>query len=239
MLTKDFTLNKTEFIAYLQCPFQFYLLKELSAKTTTDIRLSDYEPFLQAGLEKHLWFQHFYKRYGSVITTSSTPSLNDFDCSAWWKRTFFTFECDRYLQDPTFWAPVAVEYSLSSDCYFGKIDRIDLLNVQGHCRVVDYKSSPKPFDEEELLFYALLLTDTLPCSDFPTLTQITEIGLYYYSTGEFFTAKITPSVLDLFRDYLWSIRQEMLSRLSVKKSITCDSSLTSCLYRDLCQRISL
>jgi len=198
MLEMDFRLSKTEFVAYLKCPLLFYLTRELNKKSSSLPRIdpSDYEIFLQNGIAKHRWLQFFYQKYATNIQKGVYPKLPEKDINEFWKKQFIEFEINRYNNDPEFWEPLAIELYLSSGEYCGKIDRIDGLNEEGQCRIVEYKSLPKEFDEEELLFYSVLLTDLLPVEELPNITKVSEIGIYYYTSGEFFRAKVTPEIID-------------------------------------------
>lgn len=241
LLEKNFILNKTEFIAYLKCPFQFYLIKELNIHTKQSPRIdfSDYEPFLQDGIKKHLWLKCFYQKYKTDIQNNVYPALLGSEKSESWKKNFIDFEINRFKREGDFWPPISVELFLENNNFCGKIDRIDLLNDQGHCRIVEYKSRPSEYDEEELMFYVVLLTDLLPYQDLPGITLVSEIGIYYYSTGEFFKAKVTTEIINIFREYLEEIREEMLDPLLIKKKKDCDFATTNCLNRAICQRTAI
>jgi len=241
LLEKDFILSKTEFVSFLKCPFQFYLLKELQKEIDGIKRrdFSNYEQFLVDGIEKHYWLERFYENYHKEIENNTNPSLKSADRGIIWKEAFLDFEIRRYRQNPDFWKPIAVEFYLETNNYRGKIDRIDKLNKEGHCRIIDYKSYPGEFDEEELLFYALLLSKELPHQKLPAITKVAEIGLYYYSIGDFYYAQITTEIVSQFCDFLEKIRLEMLELNSIKKHLTCDFHSTNCLYREICQRIHI
>lgn len=141
MLEKDFTLNKTEFVAYLKCPFLFYLTRELYKKSNSlpRININDYESFLQNGIKKHRWLRFFYKKYATDILNGIYPALPINERNETWKKQFIEFEINRYNSNPIFWKPAAVELYLSNSKYSGKIDRIDVINEDGHCRIVEYK----------------------------------------------------------------------------------------------------
>ncbi len=242
LLEKDFVLSKTEFIAYLECPFQFYLLKELhkskgQSKGTLDH--TGYERFLQEGIEKHLWLQFFYKKYGANIQNSLYPQMNSKDRSVPWKKAFLDFEVRRYQQTPDFWEPLAVELYLRNESLCGKIDRIDQVDEYGRCRVVEYKSLPGEFDEEELLFYSFLLSNLLPIPELPNITEVSEIAVYYYKNAEYYSALLTPDSLLSFSDYLERIRVKMLDPYLIRKNKACDFTTTRCLHHEICQRIPI
>ncbi|MGC9777623.1 MAG: PD-(D/E)XK nuclease family protein [Candidatus Heimdallarchaeota archaeon] len=241
MLEKEFVLSKTEFVAFLKCPFQFYLLKELYKPTNQKRRnnYSDYEQFLQDGLDNHLWLQNFYKNFSVDIKSNIDPLLKLPDEADYWKRNFVNFEVKRYKEKNDFWEPVAVEFYLCNDSFCGTIDRIDLLNELGDCRIVEYKSYPSEFDEEELLFYTVLLTNHLPIIDVPNITKVTEFGIYYYKINEFYKAKVTPEIINTFEEYLEKLRTEMLDPSFIKKKKTCDFTNSRCLYREICKRIHI
>ncbi len=241
MLENDFILSKTGFIAYLECPFQFYLQKELQHHKGSggNIDHSGYESFLQRGLEKHKWLECFYQEYGTKIRNDVYPRLDQSDEDAFWKQQFIDFEIKRYVSEPKFWEPVAVEYYLNDGVFCGKIDRIDRISDLGHCRIVEYKSSPKEFDKEELLFYAVLLASQLPTLDLPDITKVTELGMYYYSSSEYFSTLITMDNIVTFREYLEEILLEIVNPQSIKKKKRCDFAVTTCLFRHICQRINI
>lgn len=241
MLEKDFILSKTEFVAYLKCPFQFYLLKELYKPTghKRGNNYSDYEQFLFEGLQNHLWLQNFYQKYSAEILDNTHPLLTESDKNNSWKRAFIDFEVNRFRLELDFWEPVAVELYLRNDSLCGTIDRIDLLNAKGDCRIVEYKPYSSKYDEEELLFYAVLLTNHLPYEELPTIAKVTELGIYYYKAKEYYKAQLTAEIIDSFAEYLKSLKIEMVFPYSIKKKKTCDFSLAKCLYRETCQRIHI
>lgn len=241
LLEKDFILNKTEFVAYLECPFKFYLLKELqkSKGEGNEVDHSHYESFLREGIKKHLWLQHFYKNYGTAIRKNLSPPLSEEDKDVPWKKAFLDFEVKRYQQVLEFWEPLAVELFLRNDSLCGKIDRIDQVDEYGRCRVVEYKSLPGKFDEEELLFYSFLLSNLLPFPELSNITEVSEIAVYYYKNAEYYSAQLTTDSLSSFSDYLEEIRDKMLDPYLIRKKKACDFTTTRCLYREICQRIHI
>lgn len=241
LLEKGFSISKTEFIAYLECPFQFYLMKSLNkAKDhSKEPDYSNYETFLQDGLDKHFWLQNFYENYGVEILKNNHPVLKEPDKKESWKQDFLDFEIKRYNKEPIFWKPLAVELYLRNDSLCGKIDRIDQVDDQGNCRIVEYKSSPSLHDEDELLFYAFLLTNQLPIEELPTISKVSEIGVYYYKHNEYYNTQIINENLTSFGIYLEGIRDKMMDPHSIKKNRDCDFTFLNCLYRDICQRIQI
>ena len=241
LLEEGFSLSKTEFIAYLKCPFSFYLLKDLSEENEFQgwRDYSDYEPSLESGLKKHRWFQNFFQEFSEDIRNKTYPKVEGNNIEKLIKQKFIEFEMKRYEQNPHFWEPIAVEFYIKNQSYRGKIDRIDQLNEQGHCCIVEYKPSQRKFDEEELLFYASLLINSLPHIDLPTITKVTEIGIYYYNTAEFYKAKITREDMNTFEQYLMEICFEMLQPSNMQKKKHCDFDQTNCLNREICRRIKL
>ena len=241
LLQKDFTLSKTEFIAYLTCPFQFYIMKDLNKQSGFSLRsnFSDYEPSLREGLENHSWLQMFHQTHGTDIQSNTYPKLKDEEKNCPWKMDFVDFEIKRFKQVPDFWNPVEVELYLQNDSLCGKIDRIDRVNNQGHCRIVEYKSYPNQFDEEELLFYAVLLRNQLPLHELPNVKEVSELGIYYYKINEYYNAQITTEIINSFEEHIKIIRLEMLNPQSIKKKKECHFNTAKCLYRDICQRINI
>ncbi|TET27864.1 MAG: hypothetical protein E3J70_11080 [Candidatus Heimdallarchaeota archaeon] len=241
LLEKGFIISKTEFIAYLECPFQFYLLKSLNKakEQSKEPDYSNYEKFLQDGLKKHLWLQKFYENYGTEILNNNHPVLKEPDKKESWKQDFLDFEIKRYKQDTIFWKPIEVEYYLRNDSLCGKIDRIDQIDDQGNCRIVEYKSSPNMHDEAELLFYAFLLTSQLPIQELPTISKVSEMGVYYYKHNEYYNTQITNEILTSFGINLEEIRVKMMNPRSIKKNRDCDFTFKNCLYREICQRIQI
>jgi len=240
LLESNFNLSKTEFIAYLQCPLKFYLLKELNKDIDKSKRkdYSDYEPNLVEGINKHLWYKTFYKKFGRKIQDESYL-LSNSNLSEPWKKKFIDFEIKRYREQSSYWEPVALELFLKTTEYRGQIDRIDQLDEQGNCRIVEYKPHPSEFDEEELLFYSVLVNELLPLKEIQTVTKVSEIGVYYYSIGQFYKAKITAEKIQTFGIYLKKIRRDMLNCYKIKKKKDCDLYSTDCLYREICQRTGI
>lgn len=241
LLEKGFTLNKTEFIAYLTCPFQFYIMKDLNKQTSYGLRydFSDYETPLREGIENHNWLQMFHQTYGADIQSNTYPKLIDEDRKCPWKMDFVDFEINRFKQDPDFWEPLAVELYIQDDSLCGKIDRIDRVDDQGNCRIVEYKSYPNRFDEEELLFYAVLLRNQLPHQELSIIKEVSELGIYYYKLNEFNKAHVMAEILDSYEEYIKVIRMEMIEPQSIKKKKDCHFATTRCLFRDICQRINI
>jgi len=214
-------------------------MKEMKKQSKQSNRsdFSDYEPFLQDGLEKHHWFQEFYYTYGKDIQNEIIPYLGELGDDENWKNIFLHNEIERFKKNPDYWVPIAVEFFIKDNNTRGKIDRIDQLNKQGHCRIVEYKPYPEEFDEEELLFYACLLSRLLPTHNLPAITKITEIGVYYYNSGEFYKAKVIPKTIQLFSEFIECIRTDMLNPISIQTKRDCDFNNTKCLYQEICKRI--
>ncbi len=223
LLKRSSNLSKTEFIAYIKCPFKFYLLKELNKQTEKSVRkdYSDYESNLAEGIERHHWLQKFFQKFGEDIQNNLYPLLGQSDKNEQWKKQFIDSEIKRYKQQKTFWEPVAVEFFLKNTKYRGQIDRIDQLDDQGNCRIVEYKPYPGEFDEEELLFYTVLISNILPHQDLINIKKVTEIGVYYYFTGQFQKAEVTSENIQAFEIYLNKIRKDMLICQSIKKKEDC------------------
>jgi len=87
MLDEILNISKTEFLAYLKCPFMFYLMKELSneKKQYIKINYSDYESELKEGIEKHYWLQTFHEKYLFDIKRSPEVLLQQYKESELWK----------------------------------------------------------------------------------------------------------------------------------------------------------
>lgn len=125
LLKKDFILSKTEFVAYLKCPFQFYLMKEIhksKGRRKESLNYIDYEWFLRDGIENHLWLQTFYENYSIDIQRNVYPKLKKSDKKDSWKKAFIDNEIKRFRQAPDFWEPLAVELFLQNDFLCGKVD---------------------------------------------------------------------------------------------------------------------
>ncbi len=240
LLEEGFTISKTEFIAYLHCSFKFYILKELNndaksgATWITD--LTDHRPDIQEGLKWHQWFNDFYNKYGEDIRNGVYPIINGKDEIL--KKKFIDLEIKRYNNSPQFWEPIGTEFMLNDNYLKGKIDRIDKVNEQGHCRIIEYKKNPGFFDKEELLFYTLLLSNTLPHPGLPGIIQVTQIGTYYYNIGEFNIDSISLNERQKFEQFLHNIRKEMLQP-NLAKNQNCNFKRTNCLYHEICRRIRI
>lgn len=238
-----FNLSKTEFKAYLECPFKFYLVKDLNQRKPYGPRgrrdYSKFSPESQRGMKWHYWFMDFHKTYSERICDELPPPKGETKDENRIIRLFYEAEKVRYDQNPDYWSPVETEWYLQNDSYRGIIDRVDQLDDNGNCRIVEYKAIKGLFDEKEVLFYANLLSDELPIIDNEkTLQQVTEVAVYYYELGEYWCKEITQEDLLELEQFLQTVRKEILSPNWVKKK-NCSQRETHCIFRDACEVILL
>ena len=239
----SFNMSKTEFKAYLECPFKFYLVKDLNQGKLFGPRgrrdYSKFSPESQRGMKWHYWFMDFHKTYSERISEGLPPPKGETEDETRIIRLFYKAEKERYKQNTNYWLPVETEWYLQNDSYRGIIDRVDQLNEEGNCRIVEYKATKKQFDEQEVLFYAKLLADELPIIDNDkTLQQVTEIAVYYYESGEYWFKEIIQEDLLRLEQLLLDIRKDILSPNCVKKG-NCSPRETHCIFRDVCEVILL
>ena len=240
---ESFNISKTEFKAYLECPFKFYLIKDLNQGKPFGPRgrrdYSGFSPEAQRGMKWHYWFMDFHKNHSKrIIEELPSPTTEKADDNRIIKL-FYEVEVERYKKNPDYWFPVKTEWYLQNDLYRGQIDRVDQLNKEGRCRVVEYKPTRKQFDEQEVLFYAKLLADELTIvENNMKLLEVTEVAIYYYETGEFWRKEISQEDFIKFEQFLLMIREEMLIPNWVKKE-NCYPRETNCVYRDACEVILL
>ena len=184
-----FNLSKTEFIAYLECPLKFYIIKSMNQGMSYGPRGErDYSDFSGESIEGmfwHEWFEVFHNNFYEDISNNKPTPKGRNSRETKIKKMFYEKELERYNKQPEFWHPLATELYLESEWTRGEIDRIDQLNDQGNCLLIEYKKKKSEFDEQELLFYACLINQiggVIDEGDFPI--KITEIEVYYYLTGE-------------------------------------------------------
>ena len=236
-----FNLSKTEFVAYLECPLKFYLIKSANQGETFGPRGErDYSSFpaaIKEGMKWHAWFERFHENYYARISAGKPPLVTWDSKEARICKLFYEHELKRFQEEPEYWHPLATELYLQTDSFRGTIDRIDQLNARGDCCIIEYKKEKGLFDEQELLFYATLLAEI----DKETIglqaeTRVKAIGMYYYSTGEFLTREVTEEEIRTFRSYLVNLKVEMLQR-NWRKKEHCDEQPKQCLYYPICKRI--
>ena len=242
-MNKSFNLSKTEFKAYLKCPFKFYLIKDLNQGKAYGPRgrrdYSNFSPESKRGMKWHYWFMDFYKNHSKRIIENQPPPTGEKVADNRIINQFHKVEVKRYNENPEYWLPVETEWYLQNESCRGIIERVDQLNKDGNCQVVEYKATKGSYDKQEVLFYACLLANELPIIDGErTLRQVTEIAIYYYETGEFWRKEITQENLTKFEQFLQMTREEMLAPNWIKKE-NCSPRDTNCMYRDVCEVISL
>jgi len=236
-------LSKTEFKAYLECPFKFYLIKDLNQGKAYGPRgrrdYSNFSPESKRGMKWHYWFMDFYKNHTKRIIENQPPPTGEKVDENRIIKQFHKVEVKRYNENPEYWLPAEIEWYIQNESCRGIIDRVDQLNKDGNCRVVEYKATKGSYDEQEALFYACLLTNELPIiDDEKILRQVAEIAIYYYDSGEFWRKEITQEDLTKFEQFLQLTREKMLAPNWLKKE-NCSLRDTFCVYRDVCKLILL
>jgi len=236
-----FNLSKSEFVAYLECPLKFYIIKSMNQGMPYGSRgerdYSSHPDEAKEGMEWHARFEKFHDRYFDDIRDNEpAPKLKTIRDTKIMKL-FYEKEQERYKQQPEFWFPVIIEQYLESDLFRGEFDRINQLNDQRDCLLIEYKRNKKQFDEQELLFYACLINQVggrIIEGEEPI--RITEAELYYYLTGETKRRKITDEELTAFNSYVKAVREEMLQPNWVRKE-GCRVLHSECKYAQVCHRI--
>ena len=220
---------------------QFYLIKDLNKEKPFGPRgrrdYSDFPPEAQRGMWWHYWFMDFYEKYADWIREERSPPKAKKPEEQRIINLFYKMENQRYLLNPENWLPVRTEWYLENEYYRGQIDRVDQLDEEGNCRIVEYKAKRKDLDEQEALFYTKLLTDELPIIDKTiTLRKVTEIAVYYYETGEFWQKQITRKDVENLEQLLERMREEIFQPNIVKRK-NCSPGEIRCKYREICERI--
>lgn len=236
-----FNLNKTEFIAYLDCPLKFYIIKSLNLGilygSRGDRDYSEFSDESKEGMFWHEWFEEFHDNYFDDINNNQPAPKGETQKETKIMKTFYEKELKQYQKQPEFWHPIATERYLESELLRGEIDRIDQLNEQGDCLLIEYKMSKKQFDEQELLFYACLINQVEGIIDENVFSiRITEIELYYYLTGETIRRKLLEDEVANFENYLKSIREEIFLPNWVRRE-ECDMYNTKCKFKRICKFI--
>jgi len=237
----DFNLSKTEFIAYLTCPLKFYLIKSGNYNLPYGPRGErDYSSFSagsQDGMKWHAWLEAFHEKYFEDIRDNNPAPTSEKKKDTEIMGMFYEKEKERYKKQSKYWNPLTTELYLESEHFRGEIDRIDQLNEQGDCLLVEYKRQRKEFDEQELLFYACLINQVggkIP--DVSYLIRVKEIEVYYYETGESYRRKLLDKELTNFELFIKAIREEIFSPNWIRKE-NCDILSSNCDYREICFRV--
>ncbi|MGC9780513.1 MAG: PD-(D/E)XK nuclease family protein [Candidatus Heimdallarchaeota archaeon] len=230
-------LSKTEFIAYLDCPLKFYLLKQQNLYTKQGPRSNILSKFYriptQRGIRAHTLLKEFYGNYGDDLQVGNPPPEQVLLDPV--LRLFWDQETHRYEVEGEYWYPFALEYYLTTQTMRGIIDRIDQLD-EHTCRLVEYKSSLKgSFLNEELLFYALLVSENLEFQQQYKKT-VTQGAVYYYDTGEWITREITEEDILEFKDYLQTIREDIMTGNWTKRH-QCKLQKHDCFFATVCTKI--
>lgn len=234
-------LSKTEFIAYLDCPLKYYIIKSLNQGMPYGARGGrDYSEFPEEskdGMFWHEWFELFHDDYFEDIVNDHPAPQGENPRETRIMKMFYEKERERFTKQPSFWFPKAKEHYLESEWLRGEVDRIDQLNEQGDCLLIEYKRNKKQFDEQELLFYACLVNqlEGIICEeDLPII--IREIELYYYQTGETIRRRLLDNEILNFENYMKSIREEIFLPNWVRKE-ECDMYNTKCKFKRICKFI--
>ncbi|MHA1211261.1 MAG: PD-(D/E)XK nuclease family protein [Candidatus Heimdallarchaeota archaeon] len=232
---RELNISKTEFIAYLECPFKFYLIKDLNKNKPYGPRGErDYSPFSEEskeGMKWHKWFEKFFDTYKEDIDTRLPPKGKD-EAETLIMRRFFQQEKQRCKTNQTFWKPIERESYLQTEHYRGTIDRVDQLNKERECRIIEYKGNPGLFDEQELLFYANLFLEEYP------LKKVSQLATYYYWSGELVIRAICEDDLIAFKEKLENIKMEMLTP-NWKRTKNCHEQNIRCSFNVICQKIAI
>jgi len=236
-----FNLSKTEFIAYLECPMKFYIIKSMNYGISYGSRgerdYSSHRKEAREGMEWHERFEKFHDLYFEDIRNNEpAPKMKKVKDTRILKM-FYEKELERYKQQPQYWFPLVTEQYLETEFFRGEIDNINQLNDQRDCLLTEYKRNKKPYDEQELLFYACLIKQLNGriLEDDEQIT-ITEIELYYFLTGETIRRRITEKELAAFENYMKAIRKEMLAPNWTRKE-DCLVLHSHCKYARICHCI--
>ena len=236
-----FNLSKTEFIAYLECPLQFYIIRSLNQGipygSRGDRDYSEFSDDAKDGMFWHWWFEGFHDKYYEDISNGQPAPAGETQKNTKIMKLFYEKERERFTKQPDFWFPKTTEQYLESENLRGEVDRIDQLNEQGDCLLIEYKKKKNQFDEQELLFYACLINQVDGIiSEEESPIQITEVEVYYYLTGETMRRKLMEDEVASFKNYLQSIKEEIFMPNWVRKE-ECDMRDTNCKFKRICKNI--
>ncbi len=232
-----FNLSKTEFIAFLDCRLKFYLLKQQNQGTEVGPprqSFKHYQSNLRTGLMWHRRLHAFLNDYKAALSGNEPPPAIIEDEIVY--RLFWEHEKHRFLVDPEHWFPLALEFYLHTSSMRGVIDRVDPIDDHSCC-IIEYKPSPSSsgYLHEELLFYALLATTSKTFKQRFNRT-VTQVGCYYYFTGEFITMPVTSEILMEFSEFFSSI-QEDIAKGTYFPRLNCSLLASECDYAVLCTKI--
>ncbi len=236
--TKRLNLSKTEFTVYLECPLKFYLLKQQNQHMKEGPRggrdHSNYPSHFKKGLKEHRKLRAFYKNYADDIINQNAPP--DKVTVQPILRKFWEQEVHRHQVDPDNWYPLALELYLATETMRGQIDRVDPLS-NNECCIVEFKSSERRsgFLYQELLFYALLASESQEFKQTYGRT-VSQVGCYFYDSGEWFSKKVTPEDLSDFKLTLKSYQAEMLTGNLIPR-VDCHLQIDKCSYAVICTKV--
>lgn len=193
-----------------------------------------YAPGLGKGIRWHWRLNNFLREYNDDFLSSSSPPPLPSSHPVY--QLFWDHEQHRLAVDRKHWFPLAFELYLHTSTFRGIIDRVDPIDNHSCC-LVEYKSSPKSsgFLHEELLFYALLASRSKVFNQ-KIARQVTQVGTYFYRTGEYFSREVTTEDLESFSEFLSSIREEIAQGIWFPKK-DCSLLSSDCPYAPLCSRI--
>lgn len=236
-----FNLSKTEFITYLECPLKFYIMKSMNQGMPYGPRgerdYSDFPDDTLEGMKWHAWFEAFHDDYNEDISNNNPAPKGKTSKESHIMKMFYEREIERFQKNREYWKPLATELYLESDYFRGEIDRIDQLNDQGDCLVIEYKRNKSYYDEQELLFYGCLLEQIGGyVQNINFKINVKEIEIYYYETGEIKRRKIQEGELDSFEKYMKSIIDEIYY-LNWARKEDCFILDSSCKYKHICNFI--
>jgi len=230
-------LSKTEFVAYLDCPLKFYLLKQQNLYTRQGPRSNASNKFYRVptkkGIESHNKLKAFYSLYSKALRRGEPPPEKVLQEKL--LRLFWDQETHCYKVQSEYWFPLALEIYIATPTMRGIIDRVDQLDDHT-CRLVEYKSSPKgSFLNEELLFYALLVSESKAFQQ-QYKKVVTQGAVYYYETGEWLTREITKEDIHDFKGYLQSIREDIMTGNWIKR-YQCEFQKHECFFATVCIKV--
>ena len=235
-------ISKTEYKAYLECPMKFYIIKSLNQHKPLGPRgRRDYSGFSmqeKEGMFWHYWLMDFHENYQWEVKKEKPAPTGEDPYQTFVMTAFYDLELKRYQENQRFWYPITECY-VQSQLYRGTIDRIDQLNEQGDCRIVEYKKKEGAYDWKEVMFYGNLVTKEIAnIENLPKNAQVKELAIYYYSTGKLVMKELKKEDLEVFEQELEELRKEMSKPNWVRKK-GCDGNSQKCRYSGICKTIAL